>query len=93
MSLIPKINTVTGNETLGKINSSDIEPGIADAHYTHEQATPAAVWIVNHGLNKYPSVRVVNSAGNDVMGDIETVDNDTVILRFHAGFSGKAYFN
>ena len=64
-----------------------------DKHYTHTQSVVADTWNITHNLNKYPSVSVVDSAGNQVEGDIEYVDANNVILSFCGAFSGKAYLN
>lgn len=85
----PSINGVTlaGNKT-----SEDLGI-IGDKHYTHNQAVASIVWEVRHGLNKYPSVTVVDSAQNIVVGDVVYIDENNVRITFAASFSGKAYFN
>lgn len=67
--------------------------GAADAHYTHIQSTPEAIWEVTHNLNKKPTVTVVDSADTMVMGEVEYINNNSVRLTFAGAFSGKAYFN
>ena len=37
--------------------------------YTFTQPTPSASWSVTHNMNKYPSVTIVDSAGNIVEGE------------------------
>lgn len=85
----PSINGVTliGNKTSDELGI------IGDKHYTHTQAVAAVVWEVRHGLNKYPSVTVVDSAQNIVVGDVVYIDENNVRITFAASFSGKAYFN
>lgn len=69
-------------------------PGIdGDAHYEHTQSVPSATWTVTHGLNKFPSVTVVTSAGDLILSDVDVVDQNTAVLTFAAPFSGVAYFN
>ena len=68
-------------------------PGLAGASYEHLQAIPAATWTINHGLGRFPSVTVVDSAGSVVVGNIEYVSNNTVVLYFSAAFGGSAYLN
>lgn len=65
----------------------------ADAHYPHSQPTPADVWTIAHGLNKFPSVTVFDSAGDEVEGAISYPNANTVVLTFSAAFSGTAYLN
>lgn len=64
-----------------------------DKNYVHNQGSPSSTWVIQHGLNKYPSVRVEDSAGNDVVGDYEYDSADRMTLRFAGAFSGKAYLN
>ena len=49
--------------------------------------------IVNHNFGKYPSVRVEDSAGDDIELDIEYIDLNTVKLTSSASFSGTVYCN
>tara|TARA_R110000796_G_scaffold20527_7_gene61026 strand:- start:1790 stop:2158 length:369 start_codon:yes stop_codon:yes gene_type:complete len=58
-----------------------------------DAATPEATRYVSHGLNKFPSVTVVNSANEVVIGNVRYITTDQVQLTFSAAFSGKAYFN
>lgn len=64
-----------------------------DKHFYFTQMTPAITWTITHGLNKYPSVMVVDSAGTEVIGEIHYVDLNTVQITFSSGFSGKAFCN
>ena len=66
---------------------------IEDLHYTHDQGIPSKVWTVFHGLNKYPSVLVVDTAKSVVTGDIVYTDSNNIIITFNASFSGSAYIN
>lgn len=60
---------------------------------THHQANPAAVWPIVHGLGRFPSVTVVDSAGSTVLGDVTYTDANNLTLHFAAPFSGTAYLN
>lgn len=68
-------------------------PGAGDKHYTHTQNAPATEWNVNHGLFKYPSVAVLDSAGTLIDGGIEHLSTSQTRLTFSSAFSGKAIFN
>lgn len=67
--------------------------GSGDLHYEHDQLSPQSVWTISHNLGKYPSISVVDSGGNVVIGEIEHIDNNNVTLTFSSAFSGKAYCN
>ena len=64
-----------------------------DSTFVHDESIPSDRWTVRHGLNKYPAVTVVDSAGTEVIGGVEDVDKNTVILTFSGEFSGQAFFN
>ena len=70
-------------------------PGInaIGATYTHLQPLPSATWSVVHNLNTFPSVTVLDSANEVILGDVRYVDANNIQLIFTAAFSGVAYLN
>ena len=64
-----------------------------DKTFTFNQAVASTEWQINHGLNKYPSVTIVDSGNNIVIGDIEYIDKNNVKCTFSSAFSGSAYLN
>ena len=64
-----------------------------DKHYTFTQVAAASSWNITHNLNKYPSVSIVDSGNNWVVGDIEYINTNELTVNFTAAFSGKAYLN
>lgn len=67
--------------------------GTGDKTYVHTQVTPQATWTVSHGLSKFPTIAVVDSAESVVIGEIEYIDDNTCELTFSSAFGGKAYCN
>lgn len=65
----------------------------ADKSFVFTQASPASTWTINHGLNKFPSVSVVDSSGKVVIGETTYLNENTVQVSFNGVFSGKAYLN
>ena len=61
--------------------------------YIHEQGVASNVWTVNHNLNKYPSVTVVDSAENVVVTEVDYVDKNTLTITMKGASKGKAYLN
>jgi len=61
--------------------------------FVYVQAIPSASWEINHNLNWYPNVTVVDSAGTVVEGEIDYESEDRLVLRFSSEFSGKAYLS
>lgn len=64
-----------------------------DKHFTFIQDTASVSWMIAHGLNKYPSVTIVDSAGTQVEGDVDYISQNVVVVSFSAPFSGKAFLN
>ena len=76
------------------------EPGPAgppgetvEASFMFHQSTPAAVWTIVHPLSYYPAVTIVNSAGEEVEGDLTFVNATTITVKFSGAFSGIAYLS
>lgn len=61
--------------------------------YIHTQSIVSNTWTINHNLKKFPSITVIDTAGTQVIGKIEYVDENNVKLTFSSAFSGKAYLN
>lgn len=62
-------------------------------HYVHDQQVASTTWTVNHNMNKYPSVNIVDSANDEVTGDVKYNSLNQITITFTAAFSGKAYLN
>ena len=61
--------------------------------YVHEQGVASAVWTVQHNLNKYPSVTVVDSSENVIIPEVKYIDKNTVIITMTGASKGWAYLN
>jgi hypothetical protein len=59
--------------------------------HVHHQNEAAAVWVIQHNFDDYPSVRVVDSTGSLVEGAVRYVDENTVEVTFASPFGGVAY--
>lgn len=64
-----------------------------DKHYTQEVRIASDKWEIPHNLNKHPSVTVINDFGREVVGDIEHVDLNNIVIHFSAEFSGVVICN
>ena len=64
-----------------------------DKTFVFTQGAPAVQWTVQHNLNKFPSVSVVNNNNIVINGEVTYIDANNVQLDFSAGFAGKAYLN
>lgn len=67
---------------------------ITSKTFVFEQGLAADTWIIEHNLNKHPSVAVVDSSGKIQMPDeIEYTNENTITVTFLSAFAGKAYLN
>lgn len=82
--------SINGVELIGNKTSADL--GI-DKTYIHHQNRASSEWSINHNMDAYPSVSVVDSAGTKVFGDVIYTDSNNIICIFRHPFSGKAYLN
>lgn len=64
-----------------------------DKSYVYTQSVSSTEWHISHGLGKYPSVTIVDSAGTVVIGQVQYTSQNEIVLHFSAPFSGKAFFN
>lgn len=75
------------NGTVGEVSSFE------DKHFEHNQTSASSNWAITHNLGKFPSVTVVDSAGNFVVGEVIHLNNNNLTVSFRGSFSGKAYLN
>lgn len=67
--------------------------GGQDKFFAYTQGEASARWEICHNLRKYPSVTVVDSANTVVVGDVEYIDENNIVITFSGAFSGMAYMN
>ena len=67
----------------------DSRPSVAG--YTHIQNSPQSTWLVEHGLDRKPSVTIIDSGLSVVYGNVTYIDNNSLTIVFNASFGGKAY--
>ena len=73
-------------------------PIIGDITFTHNQTSTSNTWVVTHNLNRFPSVTVVDTGNNVVIGTIVYNSNKQLTITFFSqgspmAFQGKAYLN
>ncbi len=93
---IQKTEIVDGkivSDILGKVKADELESGVADKYYIHEQTTSSEVWVITHNLQKKPSVTSVDSAGTVVFGIVEYLTDNVLQITFKYPFTGLAYCN
>ena len=65
----------------------------ADKEFIFTQGVASDTWVINHNLEKFPSVTIVDSGNNVVVGDVQYNTENKLTVTFNAAFSGKAYIN
>jgi hypothetical protein len=78
---------------LGKVKANELEPGIADKTYTHEQIVASSLWHVNHRLGKKPAVTIADSTGGQCHGRVIIIDDNNIDIEFKYPFCGIATCN
>ena len=71
----------------------DVDAIEGDKNFVFTQGVASATWNIQHNLNKFPSVSVVNINNILMYGETTYVDTNNLTINFSAGFSGKAYIN
>ena len=87
-----RIPLVLNNGELEQVQDGDILD-VRAATYSCEQLVPSACWTIRHNLDRFPDIRIVDSAGQLCFGDVYYLDSNTIQVRFNAGFSGTAYIS
>lgn len=65
----------------------------ADKHFVFEQGIASDTWVIEHNLNKYPSVTVVDTAGNQFIPAVKYIDENKCIVTMNGATKGKAFLN
>lgn len=61
--------------------------------YIHHQNESSTDWVIAHGMNKMPNVKVLDSTGELVYGTVTYNGFNEVKIHFSGSFSGKAYLD
>ena len=61
--------------------------------HVHDQQLASDRWVIDHELDKFPSVSVMDTGGNLIMGDVEYVSRSRLIIHYNFAFSGTAALN
>ena len=88
-----KVDSATGGLEDGKVYLLSKYSAAGDKHHTHVQSSASTTWTVAHNLDKKPSVTIVDSADNVVIGQISHTNNNNLTITLSAPTSGKAYIN
>lgn len=85
--------SINGKTLEGDLTSEDLGLEISDKNYLHIQKEASTEWVILHNLNKYPSVSVMDSAGEEVIGSVHYDSTNQVTITFVGAFKGSATLN
>lgn len=85
-------NVANNNSVDGEISATSYTI-VRDKNYLHTQNEASNEWVIVHNLNKYPAVSIINSAGDEVIGDVQYDSLNQVTVRFEGSFKGTATLN
>lgn len=66
---------------------------VKDTTFVFEFDSSQTAWVINHKLDKKPSVTVVDSAESVMACEVKYIDSNNIEIRFNAPFKGTAYLN
>lgn len=76
-----------------EVSNLPVGEGGSDKTFVFTQNVASDLWIINHNLNKFPSVSIVDSGNNMVIGDVIYENANNLQISFSGAFSGSAYLN
>lgn len=82
----------TGATVNINLNFAYIKEQVRD-YYLHDQQVASDTWTVTHNMNKYPSINIVDTANDIIMGEVRYNSLNQLTITFTAAVSGKAYLN
>ncbi len=71
----------------------DLEERTPDLNYVHDQSSASSVWNINHNLQKFGSIKTIDTANTEVKGDEEYLDENNIRITFAYAIMGKAFIN
>ena len=66
---------------------------VTSTTYIHEQGIASDTWVIEHNLDKHPSVTVVDTAGTVFTAQVEYNSNNKCTVYINGATKGKAYLN
>ena len=61
--------------------------------FIYEQAVASDTWEIEHNLGRFPSVEVVDTAGNKFFPAVQWINENKLIITMNGATKGKAFLN
>lgn len=88
-----KIDDVVGSPLID-VSREGNTVKVSSKTFTYEQGISSDTWVIEHNLNKKPSVYAVDSADEvQIPNDIIFTSPNVITVKFLSAFKGKAYLN
>lgn len=87
-----KVETIEGSALIDAVRVENTVT-ITSKTFIFEQGIASDTWVINHNLNKRPSIDLVDSSGRAFEAVRDYVNNNQVIIRLEAATAGYAYLN
>lgn len=87
-----KVETITGSPLID-VQRTDNAVTITSQTYIHEQGIASDTWVIEHNLNKYPSVSIVDTANTVFIGQIIYNNTNKCTILINGATKGNAYLN
>lgn len=84
---------ITGDITVQSDLWSYLSSLITQNNFVFDKQVAASVWVVIHNMGKFPSVSIVDTANDQVEGEVRYNSNNQLTITFTAPVAGKAYLN
>ena len=78
------------SQNMVTVRTGSIATGLTRRH-VHTQTTASATWTITHALGGKPSVTIVDTGDNIVIGDVQYLSATQIQCSFSGSFAGKAY--
>ena len=75
------------------IFSEFVDADAGDKNFVFTQDSASNTWVIQHNLNKFPSVTSVNINNIQMYGEVVFTDVNNLTINFTSASSGKAYIN
>lgn len=75
------------------VSTSGSTARISSKSFMHEQGVASDTWVIEHNLNKYPSITLVDSAGTVFQAVVLYNDLNKCTICMNGATTGKAYLN
>ena len=65
--------------------------GVTFIDFIYTQSIASTTWVINHNLNRHPSVTIMDASNTIIVGDITNTSLNQLIINFSIPVSGSAY--